>query len=292
MQSPRYHIERNPEVAFYGGTFTSLPLIKMKALLKAVAPYLQEGFFKSVRISTRPDAIDNEKLELLRQFGVTTVELGAQSMDDEVLELTRRGHRAAHTIKSTHLLREHGFKVGLQLMPGLPGDTEKKFMNTVEEVITLRPDMARLYPTVVIRGTALARWYREKRYRPLRIEEAAKICRESCIRLEDDGIPVIRIGLMSSPSLLMKGQIVAGPWHQAFGFLVRSEIYHKKIEPFLPKPGEAKGIRLRVPQREIPLLRGYRNSGLRLIQHRTGARVLAVSPDESLSFGEIGIEKA
>ena len=126
-------------------------------------------------------------------------------------------------------------------MPGLPGDTEEKFMGTVEEVTRLRPDMVRLYPTVVIHGTELARWYKEGRYRPLGLEAAVRICRESCIRLEGKGIPVIRIGLMSSPSLLEQGQIMAGPWHESFGFLVRSDIFHKGVEPFLPKPGTQGG---------------------------------------------------
>ena len=111
---------------------------------------------------------------------------------------------------------------GEELIPGLPGDSEKTFMETVETVASLRPDMVRLYPTVVIRGTDLARWYLEGRYRPLRLEEAVRICRDSCIRLEGEGIAVIRIGLMSSPSLREAGQIVAGPWHEAFGFLVRT----------------------------------------------------------------------
>ena len=288
--SAKFDRGRRREVAFYGGTFTRLPLVRMAELLDAVAPYLKEGTFDSIRVSTRPDAIDEERLDLLRQFGVDTVELGAQSMDDEVLALSRRGYAARHILSSARLLREYGFKVGIQLMPGLPGDSEEKFMETVEEVTRLRPDMVRLYPTVVIRGTELARWYMEGRYRPLGLEEAVRICRESCIRLEGKGIPVIRIGLMSSPSLLEQGQIMAGPWHEAFGFLVRSDIFHKGVEPYLPKPGQANKIRIRVSPREIPLVRGYKNAGLRAIELKTGARVEGVFPDDGLAYGKIEVE--
>jgi histone acetyltransferase (RNA polymerase elongator complex component) len=291
LQSPKYNRAKNREVAFYGGTFTGLPPARMKALLEPVAPYLREGLFNSIRVSTRPDTVDQDRLELLKQYGVKTVELGAQSMDEDVLRLSRRGHTAEDTIRSFRLLKQHGFKVGIQLMPGLPGDTEERFMATVEKVAALSPDMVRLYPTVVIRGTVLAHWLSQKRYRPLKIEEAVRICTKSCMRLEGKGIPVIRIGLMASSSLLREGEIVAGPWHTAFGFLVRSEMYHQKIEPLLSRPGEASAVKLRVPPREIALLRGYRNEGLHKIENKMVVRVTAVLPDESLPAGRIEVDR-
>lgn len=290
IKSTRFDTSRDPEVAFYGGTFTGLPASRMEELLGAVTPYLKQGFFRSIRVSTRPDSLGKKQLDLMRRLGVFTVELGTQSMDDRVLELSRRGHRAGDTVESVHLLKQHGFRVGIQLMPGLPGDSEERFMRTVEEVIKLRPDMARLYPTIVIKGTELAEWYREKKYHPLSLEEAVKICKESCTRLEGNGIPVIRIGLMSSPSLLRDGQIVAGPWHRAFGFLVRSAIHQEKIEPFLPKRGSFARIRLRAPYREIPLVKGYKNLGLRLIEDKTDAKVASLMPDDSIPSGQIGVE--
>jgi histone acetyltransferase (RNA polymerase elongator complex component) len=291
LQSPKYETAGSREVAFYGGTFTGLPLARMKALLEAAAPYLREGFFKSIRVSTRPDAVGQKRLDLLRQYGVRTVELGAQSMDDDVLRRSRRGHSAEDTIRASHVLRRQGFKLGIQLMPGLPGDTEEKFLTTVEKVVALSPDMVRLYPTVVIRGTVLARWFSQKRYRPLQVNEAMHICEKSCRLLEGRGIPVIRIGLMSSPALLKEGEVVAGPWHPAFGFLVRSEMYHRQIEAFLPKPGDAPAFRLRVPPREISLLRGYRNEGLRKIENQIGARITAVLPDAGLPARRIGVDR-
>ncbi|MFH1480368.1 MAG: radical SAM protein, partial [Pseudomonadota bacterium] len=231
------HGRREREIAFYGGTFTGLPLEKMKELLEGARPYLERGHFHSIRVSTRPDELDEERAELMKGYGVSTVELGVQSMDDRVLEMAQRGHTVQDTMKAVHLLKGYGFRLVVQLMPGLPGDTEEGFLKTVDHVIGLRPQMVRLYPAVVIRGTVLARWYKEGRYRPLELEEAVRICRESCIRLEKKGIPVISFGLISNPILSREGQIIAGPWHEAFGFLVRWKIHQEKIESFFPKRG-------------------------------------------------------
>ncbi len=289
--SPRFDVRRNPQIAFYGGSFTRLPMGRMVELLASVTPYLEKGLFNSVRVSTRPDAIDEERLRLLRRFGVKTVELGAQSMVDEVLRRSRRGHKAEDTVRAVRLLKERGFRVGIQLMPGLPGDSKAGWRKSIEDVTRLRPEMVRLYPTVVIRGTELAQWYLEKRYRPLSLREAVEECREGCIRFEENGIPVIRLGLMATPALLQDGRIMAGPWHSAFGHLVRSAVYHERLEPSLPFIGFAKQVRLRVPTRDIELLRGYQNQGLRLIERRIGARITALQPDEALAPGTIGVER-
>jgi len=292
IRSPRFNPGGQGEVAFYGGTFTRLPRAKMQELLEAVAPYLKQGMFRAIRLSTRPDALDQEILLFLQSFTVKTIELGAQSLDDEVLNLSRRGHSASDTIESVHLLREHGFKVGIQLMPGLPGDSAKKFLATVDRVVDLHPDMVRLYPTIVIEGTELAQWYRSGLYEPWGLDEALEVCSESVLRLESSGIPVIRIGLMSAPSLRKAGQVLAGPWHDAFGHRVRSEVYHRRIESFLPGWGEAKNLRIRVHPKEVPLMRGFKNSGIRAVEMKTGATVQRVIPDVSLSPGQIGVEKS
>jgi len=286
-----FDVRRSPEVAFFGGTFSSLPKDRMRGLLDSVMPYIGKGYIRSIRVSTRPDCLDNERLEIMKTHGVETVELGAQSMDDEVLSLSHRGHTAQDTVRAVHALKAGRFRVGIQLMPGLPGDSEKKFRATISKVIDLCPDMVRLYPALVIRGTGLEGMYREGRYCPLSLQKGVEICVESCIRLETNGIPVIRIGLMSSPTLLEKGQIVSGPWHPAFGFLVRSAIHEKKIRPDLPGPGGASELVIFAPKREIPLVRGFRNRGLRAIEAKTGARVVGVRPDDTLPAGTVRIEK-
>ena len=289
-RSPSFSGRKHREIAFYGGTFASLPEARIRELLGAVSPYLQEGIVHSVRVSTRPDSLDEEKAARLRELGVDTVELGAQSMEDEVLRMTRRGHRAEDTERTATLLKRQGFRVGIQLMPGLPGDSAGTFSATVQKVIRIKPDMVRLYPVVVIRGTELAQWVESGSYTPLTLEEAVGICAESCLHLEAAGIPVIRIGLMTSASLREKGQVVGGPWHESFGHLVRSEMYQRKIAAFLPGQGQAKKIRIRVPSREVALLRGYRNAGLRRIEEETQARVDGIFADDSVPPGRIEVD--
>jgi len=291
IASTKFDPKLKPEVAFYGGTFTGLPPETVKRYLSAIQPYLMKGLFHSIRLSTRPDAIDMDRLQILKDHGVRTVELGAQSMDDSILALSKRGHTADDTVRAVQILKEMGFRVGIQLMPGLPGDTKESFRATIRSVIGLQPDMVRLYPVLVIRGTVLEQWYKEGRYLPLKTREAVDFCIESCINLESEGIPVIRIGLMSSPSLLEKGQILDGPWHPAFGFLVRSGVYHIKIDSDLPAPGEFTQIKIKAPKKEISLLRGYKNEGLELIEAKTKAKILRIKPDETISSGRIKVEE-
>ncbi len=291
INSSKFDIRRNPEVAFYGGTFTGLPKDRMTGLLEAVSPYIRDRFISSIRVSTRPDFIDEERLKILRSFHVSTVELGVQSLDEDVLSMARRGHTAGDVIRAVQTLKRGGFEVGIQLMPGLPGDSEETFRATIEKTIDLDPDMVRVYPALVIKGTGLARMYAEGSYRPLTLEEGVDLCAQGVARLEANGIPVIRIGLMSSPSLLEEGRIVSGPWHPAFGFLVRSAIHQKVIEADLPAPGTAEGIRIFAPAREISLIRGYKNRGIRIIEEKTGAKVLGITVDDNLPGGRVRIEK-
>jgi histone acetyltransferase (RNA polymerase elongator complex component) len=211
-------------------------------------------------------------------------------MDDGVLLLSNRGHTSQDTINAFKILKRRGFTVGAQLMPGLPGDSQEIFMDTIEKVIDLRPDMARLYPTLVIRGTKLAQWYKQGRYAPMGLKDTINVCKEACIRLENAGIPVIRIGLMSSPSLLEKGEIIAGPWHPSLGFLVRSAIHLEKIRPCLPVMGGTKNILLHAPHKEIPLLVGYKKSGMRHIEAITGSVIKDIIPDDTIPCGEVAIK--
>ena len=291
IHSNGFDPQRRPEVAFYGGTFTNLPTGLIQELLDAVTPFMEQGNISRIRVSTRPDALDEECLKLMKDKGVSTVELGGQSMDNAVLRLSQRGHTAEDTVNAVRGLKKWGFKVGIQLMPGLPGDSSDSFYSTVTKVIELMPDMVRLYPVLVIKGTGLADLHAKGHYQPIKLDDAIRICMENCLRLERKGIPVIRIGLMSSPSLLEEGRIIAGPWHTAFGFLVRSAIYQKKIEPDLPTLGESAHIRIRVSSRDVPLIRGYKNQGIRAIKARTGAKMVEVEVDNRLPDGTVTVEK-
>jgi len=277
-------------VAFYGGTFTSLPTPSMTKMLGAVRPYMEKGTIQSIRLSTRPDSLSADKLDILDSFGVSTGELGVQSMDDEVLLLSNRGHTSLDTINAVKILKERGFKVGIQLMPGLPGDSKEVFMDTIDKVIGLKPDMARLYPTLVIKGTKLAQWHKEGKYTPMGLKDTVNLCKEACMRLESSGIPVIRIGLMSSPSLLKKGEIIAGPWHPSLGFLVRSAIHLERIRPYISTMGETRNIILLAPKDEIPLIMGHRKTGIRYIENITGGMIKDIMPDDSIPAGEVAFK--
>jgi histone acetyltransferase (RNA polymerase elongator complex component) len=290
VQSKRFPERGSKEIAFYGGTFTALPNTTMRKILDVVCPFLKDGTIQTIRLSTRPDALGKDKLRILESYGVSTVELGVQSMDDKVLLLSQRGHSSSDTVAAFRVLRENGFKVGAQLMPGLPGDSPGRFMETIDNVIGLKPDMARLYPTLVIRGTRLAQWYKQGTYTPWGLENTVNLCKEACIRLEDAGIPVIRIGLMSSASLLKKGEIMAGPWHPSLGLLVRSAMHLEKVKSCLPFVGEKRSIVLFAPEKETPLIRGHKNSGIHQIEAIIGASVKGVVPDNSVPAGEVAFE--
>jgi len=282
VRSPRFDPACAPEIAFYGGTFTGLDPQSMEELLVAAHAWIAGGLFQRIRVSTRPDSLDGDRMEVMRRYGVATVELGIQSMVDHVLRETRRGYTSVQVEEAVIRLRAFGFRVGAQLMPGLPGDSDERFAETVERVIALHPDMVRLYPTVVLRGTRLADWYARGRFRPLSLDRAVALCAEACCRFEEKGIPVIRIGLYASPSLLEQGGLLAGPWHPALGFMVRSAVYQKTLAALLPPRGERGEIAVRVHPRDVPLARGYRNQGLRNMIERTGARTLRVLPDEDM----------
>jgi len=289
LRSKRFSTKKSKEVAFFGGTFTSLSISSMTNMLGAVKPYIEKGVIQSIRLSTRPDSLSEDKLSILASFSVSTVELGVQSMDDRVLLLSERGHTSQDTINAFKILKSKGFTVGAQLMPGLPGDTKEIFMSTIDKVISLRPAMVRLYPALVIRGTKLAQWYKQGRYTPMDLKDTINLCKEACIQLENAGIPVIRIGLMSSPSLLKKGEIIAGPWHPSLGFLVRSAIHLEKIRPYLPADGETKAILLHAPHKEIPLLVGYKKNGMRHIETITGSVIKDIIPDDTIPCGKVAV---
>jgi histone acetyltransferase (RNA polymerase elongator complex component) len=229
------------QIAFYGGTFTGMAQEEQRRLLGLAAPFLRTGEVDSVRISTRPDEISREGLSLLKLSGVTTIEVGAQSLDDEVLLRSRRGHTTADTLRALTLLGEGKFTTGLHLMAGLPGDSRGRFARTVEKVIALRPDMVRIHPTIVLKGTPLADLFREGNYRPLTLAEALEQGKEALKRLTVAGIPVIRLGLQTTRELEEPGAVVAGPFHPAFRTLVESALLREMAASLLSAAGPAGG---------------------------------------------------
>lgn len=206
------------EAAFYGGSFTGLAVETQAGYLKAAGDFLRSGRLSSLRLSTRPDYIDAEIAGFLKSHGVATVELGVQSMVDEVLRLSGRGHTARHTAEAVRALRDEGMEVGLQLMPGLPGDTRDTVMRTVRETIALCPGFVRVYPTVVLEGTPLHRMYLAGDYRPWGLGEMVEVCADAKRLLDAAGVPIVRMGLQQTVEL--SRSLVAGPFHPSFRQLV------------------------------------------------------------------------
>ncbi|BCI60247.1 elongator complex protein 3 [Solibaculum mannosilyticum] len=219
---------REAEIAFFGGSFTALPRRTMIDYLKAAAPFLKEGF-GGIRLSTRPDAIDSEVLDILFQYGVTSVELGAQSMDDRVLSLNGRGHTAFQVKQASYLIQERGFSLGLQMMTGLYGSSLETDRDTAHQLMELKPDTVRIYPTIVVEGTYLSNLWREGRYQPQSLWEAVELCAQLMEEFETKGIRVIRVGLHAGGDV--ENGMLCGPWHPAFGELCENRRFlHRALD--------------------------------------------------------------
>lgn len=214
---------KNTEIAFFGGSFTAIEREYMLELLEETRPFIKDGKFSGIRISTRPDAIDEDVLDILSAYGVTSIELGAQSTDERVLLLNHRGHSRDDIIKASLLIKERGFSLGLQMMTGLLGDTPEKALKTAEDIISLNPDTVRIYPTIVLEGTYLGELYKKGEYKPQTVEDAVELCAKLLKRFREEDVNVIRLGLHSGGNV--QEGFIAGPYHPAFGELCESKIY-------------------------------------------------------------------
>lgn len=209
------------EIAFYGGSFTGLDKSAQEVFLENACRFITMGLIDSIRISTRPDYITDEGLLLLRKYNVETVELGVQSMNDEVLRLSGRGHTAGDTSAAVALLKKYGFKVGLQFMPGLPGDTGETILHTASKIAGLQPDFVRIYPTIVVKDTPLEKMYLAGLYKPWSLADMTNICKKLVSLFNVKEIPIIRLGLQPTESL--EQGIVAGPYHQSFRDMISKD---------------------------------------------------------------------
>lgn len=220
----------NIEIGFYGGSFTGIDRSLQFEFLAAANEYVKSGRVTQIRLSTRPDYINSEILEYLKLFNVGTIELGVQSMDDGILKASCRGHNADDVYKSSLLVKEYGFKLGIQTMIGLPGDSREKDIFTAKKVIEIRPSIVRIYPVLVIRGTYLEKLLLDGSYNPLGLDDAVDICAELLEMYESSNINVIRIGLQQSDNIREGHEVAAGPVHPAFRQLVESRLALRKIE--------------------------------------------------------------
>ena len=249
---------KNVEVGFFGGSFTGIPIDEQKQYLKYVQPYIRLEKVQSIRLSTRPDYITEEILLMLKKYNVTTIELGAQSFDDEVLKTTRRGHSSHDIVVASELILKHGFNLGLQMMVGLPGDTLEKSINTAKRIIESGAHNTRIYPSLVIKDTLMHNWYNDGKYKPLSLSEAASWCKIILPMFEQAGIDVLRVGLHPSEGLTSGDELIDGPFHSSFKELVLTEIWADILKQATENIKEEK-LEIRVNPKEINYAIGYKS---------------------------------
>lgn len=239
----------NSEIAFFGGSFTAIDEEYMISLLKVAKKYIDEKHFKGVRISTRPDCINEHKLNILKEYGVTAIELGAQSMVDDVLIKNERGHSAQDVRNASNLIKEYGFSLGLQMMTGLYGSTDENDIYTAKEIIKLKPDTVRIYPTIVLENTTLAKKLESGEYSAQALDEAVRLCAKLLLMFDENNIKVIRLGLHSGGNV--EEGYIAGAYHPAFRELCEGEIYLEKMLKELNGKDKNKSYQIEVAEKSI-----------------------------------------
>lgn len=273
--------ETRRQLAFYGGSFTAIPVSEQEALLDAAGPYLESGDIVSLRLSTRPDAIDAATLKRLKAYGVETIELGAQSMSERVLALSGRGHTAQDVEDASAQVKDAGFKLILQMMTGLPGADDESDVGSARRIAALKPDGVRVYPTVIVRDTALYDLWKAGRYKEHTVEDAVRVCAKILPIFEAAHIPVIRLGLNPTEDL-SGGDAVGGAYHPALGELVKSRIMREKAEALLEGVLPGSEAVLRVNPRLMSQLVGQHGANRAYLTERFALKRLRIVPDKSI----------
>jgi len=256
----------NPEVtelAFFGGSFTAIKKEYMLELLSAGYEFVKREDIAGIRVSTRPDAINEEILDTLKAYGVTAIELGCQSLDDNVLRLNHRGHTAKQVEIASKLIKEKGFSLGLQMMTGLYGDTNETALDTAKKIISFGADTVRIYPTIVLSGTYLHRLVSEGKYTPQSVEEAVDLVSKLLELFENSKTKVIRVGLHS----LEIDRFIAGPWHSAFGELCKSRVLLNRVLKMIEQQNIKKGeLIIEVPKQMVSIMVGQKKANIEILK--------------------------
>ena len=278
---------RKKQIAFYGGSFTSMEKKDQITYLKTVEPFLDHDI-DSLRISTRPDALDEETLEFLRTYHVKTIEIGAQSLDDRVLLLSQRGHTKQDTIFAVKRLKSLGYEVGIHLMIGLPGDNFKSFLETIDLIIDLRPNFVRIHPTLVLKGTPLEELWRSKHYSPLSFNESIEWLKQGILKLERSSITTARIGLQ--PTKELEENLLAGPYHPSLHQIVESSIFFDMAKSLLQKD-QIKGEPIFIcnPKDESNL-KGERKENLKRLKEFFGLKELTIKTSDQIEKGTLTLQ--
>lgn len=276
------------EAAFYGGTFTALPAQRQEFFLSGVQGWVDRGCIQKLRLSTHPGAVDDGVLDLLGKYSVKTIELGVQSTNPEVLRQSGRGDTPDSLERSVYLIRRRGYQLGLQLMLGLPGDSEEIFFQSVDDVLRFEPDFVRIYPALVVRGTALHAMYKRGEYEPWSLDRTVNALKMAVKRFEAAGIPVIRLGLHPEPSLL--DHMVAGPQHPALRSLVDSRIGFDTLSDLLSRQAVLpERVTFNVPLRKLSNYTGHRKENIIMLKEKFAIKELVFRQTADLAAPELVI---
>ena len=268
------------EIAFYGGSFTGLPEETMLSYLKIANDYKKKGIIDRIRLSTRPDYINNSILETLKEYHVDTIELGIQSFDQEVLDANERGHLITDSEKASDLIKEYDFTLGHQIMPGLYKDSREKIIATAIKSANIGPSIARIYPTLVIKDTKLEKLYKAGLYQPLSLEDAVEISAEVLMIYDYKNINVIRIGLQPTENINEGKDVVAGPFHPALRQLVEAYIYRLYLEDLLSKKALKDEIIIHTSNREISLIAGNKKANKKYFYDKYKIKINFIEDDK------------
>ena len=278
------------EVAFFGGSFTAIDEKKQNELLEAVEPFIKEGKVNSIRCSTRPDAISKDVLKRLKKYNVKTIELGVQSTNDYILKKCGRGHSFEDVKKASKLIRRNGFILGHQIMVGLSESTAKDDLQTAKDSCFLKPQIVRIYPVLVIKNTILEKEYRKKDYIPLTINQAVERSVDIVKLYRKKQIEVIRIGLQNTDTISEIGEeksdVIAGPYHPAFGQLVEDRIWYEKIEESIKNiNSKVKRVEIKVNEEDINNVVGHKKENIEKLLDNYGV-IAKIVKDEKVKKGK------
>lgn len=271
------------EIAFFGGNFLGLDTHRIKMLLALATEYVNQGKAHGIRFSTRPDTINHQTLALAASYPVTSIELGVQSMNDRVLDACQRGHSSQHSRDAVALLKTTSYALGLQIMVGLPGESDADPLETGRQLVELAPDFVRIYPTLVLEDSPLAQWHAHGRYSPMVLENCVHVVKSLYLMFVQHQIRVIRMGLQPTSELNAGAAVKAGPFHPAFGELVLASVFQESVISHLRSHRvDVQTLNLTVHPCNLSRLIGHRRSNLMTLQSRFGFEDLHVGSNPSL----------
>ncbi|AWH76922.1 elongator complex protein 3 [Clostridioides difficile] len=275
------------EIAFFGGSFTAIDIDIQKSLLSVAKEYVEKGLVKDIRMSTRPDCIDEDILSMLKEYKTSIIELGVQSLDEKVLLDSIRGHQSEIVYKSSKMIKNSGIKLGLQMMIGLPADTEEKCIFTAKKFVELKPDCVRVYPTLVVKDTGLEKLMEQNKYNPFTLEESVNIVKKVLVLFYVNNINVIRVGLQATDDIQIGKAVLAGPYHPAFRELVEADIIKDYLEFVILQNKNIKQMLVKANKKNISKIIGNKKTNVKYMEEKFG--VLLKTQESDLDINQLEI---